>query len=92
MGGGVVKKRVALSVRGNSGSARALLATNRASRWCFVFGLEKNECANLTAKEVEALQQFAANLLRLSNGQLDEHSDAVLDAALLDRKGPEGLI
>lgn len=33
MGGGVLKKRVAMPGRGKSGSARTLLATNRASRW-----------------------------------------------------------
>ena len=73
LGGGVVKKRVAMPGRGKSGSARTLLATNRASRWFFVFGFEKNERANVSAKEVEALQQLAADLLRLSPGQLDEH-------------------
>jgi hypothetical protein len=73
VGGGVLKKRVAMPGRGKSGSARTLLATNRASRWFFVFGFEKNERSNVTAKEVEALQQLAADLLRLSPSQLDEH-------------------
>jgi hypothetical protein len=79
MGGGVLKKRVAMPGRGKSGSARTLLATNRASRWFFVFGFEKNERANVTGKEVEALQQLATDLLRLSPSQLDEHvgSDAL---------------
>lgn len=72
MGGGVVKKRVAMPGRGKSGSARTLLATNRASRWFFVFGFEKNERANVTGKEVEALQQLAVDLLRLNPKQLDE--------------------
>ncbi len=79
MGGGVLKKRVAMPGRGKSGSARTLLATNRASRWFFVFGFEKNERANVTGKEIEALQQLAADLLRLSHSQLDAHvgSDAL---------------
>jgi hypothetical protein len=79
MGGGVLKKRVAMPGRGKSASARTLLATNRASRWFFVFGFEKNERANVNAKEVEALQQLAGDLLRLSPSQLDEHvgSDAL---------------
>jgi hypothetical protein len=50
MGGGVLKKRVAMPGRGKSASARTLLATNRASRWFFVFGFEKNERANVTGK------------------------------------------
>jgi hypothetical protein len=73
MGGGVLKKRVALPGRGKSGSARTLMATNGASRWFFVFGFEKNERANVTGKEIEALQQLATDLLRLSPSQLDEH-------------------
>ena len=35
LGGGVVKKRVALPGRGKSGGARTLVATNRGSRWFF---------------------------------------------------------
>ena len=41
LGGGVVKKRVALAGRGKSGGARTLLATNKGSRWIFVYGFEK---------------------------------------------------
>ena len=79
IGGGVLKKRVAMPGRGTSGSARTLLATNRASRWFFVFGFEKDERANVTGREIEALQQLATDLLRLSPNQLDEHvvSDAL---------------
>jgi hypothetical protein len=73
LGGGVVKKRVALPGRGKSGSARTLIATNRASRWFFVFGFEKNERANVSAKEVEAVQRIAADLFRLSSSELDAH-------------------
>lgn len=73
LGGGVFKKRVAMPGRGKSSSARTLLATNKASRWFFVFGFEKNERSNVTDKEVEALQRLAADLLRLSPSQLDAH-------------------
>jgi len=75
LGGGVLKKRVATPGRGKSASARTLVATNRAGRWFFVFGFEKNERSNVTGGEVEALQRLAADLLRLSPGQLDEHVD-----------------
>ena len=73
LGGGVVKKRVAMPGRGKSGSARTLLATNKADRWFFVFGFEKNERANVTDKEIEALRQLASDLLRLSVSELDAH-------------------
>ena len=71
LGGGVVKKRVALPGRGKSGSARTLLATNKRDRWFFVFGFEKNEQANISPKELAALQLYAADLLKLSAKQLD---------------------
>ena len=53
LGSGVLKKRVAMPGRGKSGSARTLLATNRASRWFFAFGFEKNERANVTGKKLK---------------------------------------
>ncbi len=42
LGGGVVKKRVALPGRGKRGGARTLVATNRGDRWFFVYGFEKS--------------------------------------------------
>src|ERR1043166_2044036 len=76
LGGGMVKKRVALPGRGKSGGARVLVATNKGNRWFFVFGFEKNDRANVSAKELEALQAIAADLLKLSPAQLDAHVDA----------------
>lgn len=79
LGGGVIKKRVALPGRGKSGSTRILVATNKGDRWFFVFGFEKNELGNISAKELDALQKIAADLLKLSLSQLDHHieSDAL---------------
>ncbi len=65
LGGGVIKKRVALPGRGKRGGSRTLVATNKADRWFFVFGFEKNERANINDKELEALQATAADLLKL---------------------------
>lgn len=73
LGGGVVKKRVALPGRGKSGGARTLVATNKGTRWFFLFGFEKNERANVTGKELEALQKVATDLLALSVKELDAH-------------------
>lgn len=72
LGGGVVKKRVALPGGGKSGSARTLLATNRGSRWFFVFGFNKNERANISAVELEALRLLADNLLILRDADLQK--------------------
>lgn len=81
LGRGVVKKRIALPGRGKSGGARTLVATNRGSRWFFVFGFEKNERANIGGEELEALQDIAADLLARTGRQLDE---AIADGALLE--------
>ena len=70
LGGGVMKKRVPLPGRGKSGGARTLVATNRGDRWFFVFGFEKNERANISAEELEALQAIAADLLKLAAKEL----------------------
>ena len=63
LGGGVVKKRVALSGMGKRGGSRTLVATNKEDRWFFVFGFEKNERANISSTELEALKSIAADLL-----------------------------
>jgi len=72
LGGGVVKKRVALPGRGKSGGARTLLATNRATRWIFVFGFKKNDRANVSPAELEALRMLARDLLALGDAQLQQ--------------------
>jgi len=79
LGGGVVKKRVGLAGRGKRGGARTLVATNKGSRWFFVFGFEKNDRANISDEELEGLQAVAADLLARTTKQLDE---AVADGAL----------
>ncbi len=79
LGGGVLKKRVALPGRGKSGSTRTLVATNKGTRWFFVFGFEKNVRAGIDDRELEALRALAADLLKLSVAQL---GDAVEQKAL----------
>ncbi|WP_295403673.1 type II toxin-antitoxin system RelE/ParE family toxin [uncultured Thiocystis sp.] len=41
LGGGVVKKRIAMPGRGKRGGTRTLLATNRQDRWFFLYGFAK---------------------------------------------------
>ena len=79
LGGGVVKKRVGLAGRGKRGGARTLVATNKGDRWFFVFGFEKNERANISDDELEALRNIAADLLARTDRQLD---DAIENALL----------
>jgi hypothetical protein len=72
LGGGIIKKRVALPGHGKRGSTRTLLATNRNNRWVFVFGFEKNERSTISDNELEALKQLADDLLTLSETQINE--------------------
>ncbi len=71
LGGHILKKRVALSGKGKRGGARTLVATRKADRWFFVFGFAKNEKANISTKELAALQKYGADLLNLTESQLD---------------------
>lgn len=70
LGGGVLKKRIAIPGRGKRGGARTLVATNRADRWFFVFGFQKNERDNISDRELSALKLQAADLISLTPGQL----------------------
>lgn len=81
LGGGVVKKRVGLPGRGKRGGARTLVATNRGSRWFFVFGFEKSERDNIDEEELDALKAIASDLLARSDRELEQ---AVADGALLE--------
>ena len=79
LGGGIIKKRIGLAGRGKRGGAKTLVASNKGNRWFFVFGFEKNDRANISADELEALQGLARELLARTNQQLDE---AVVGGAL----------
>ena len=79
LGGGVVKKRVGLAGRGKRSGVRTLVATNKDTRWFFVFGFEKSDRANTSVEELEALQAIASDLLIRTEKQLD---DTVADGML----------
>ena len=64
-------KRIGLAGRGKRGGARTLVATNKGSRWFFVYGFEKNDRANIADDELEALQGIAKELLDRSGSELD---------------------
>jgi hypothetical protein len=70
LGGGIVKKRIALTGRGKRGSTRTLLATNRDNKWFFVFGFEKNELENISEKELATLKMLAKDLLGMTATQI----------------------
>jgi hypothetical protein len=70
LGGGIVKKRIALPGRGKRGSTRTLLATNLKDRWFFVFGFEKNERENILENELTTLKMLAKDILGMSATQI----------------------
>ncbi|MFA7530499.1 MAG: type II toxin-antitoxin system RelE/ParE family toxin [Castellaniella sp.] len=67
--------------RGKRGGVRTLIATNKRNRWFFLFGFEKNERDNIRDDELQALQDYAADLLKCTIAQLNT---AVADDALLE--------
>ncbi len=71
LGGGLFKKRVARAGQGKRGGFRTLVATNKGSRWIFVYGFAKSERANIDRDEEEALKKLAAHLLGLTAQALD---------------------
>ena len=65
LGGGLFKKRIARVGQGKSGGFRTLVATNKTTRWVFVFGFSKNERGNIDKDEKDALKKLAAYMLSL---------------------------
>lgn len=71
LGGGIVKKRMPLHGRGKRRGIRTVVATNKRDTWFFLYGFRKNERANITAEELDGLQEIAEQLLSLTPNQLD---------------------
>jgi hypothetical protein len=65
LGGGLLKERIARQGQGKSSGFRTLVATNKGSRWIFVFGFSKNAHSNIDKDEEEALKNLAEHLLSL---------------------------
>lgn len=72
LGGGLLKKRIARPGQGKSGGFRTLVATNKGTRWVFVYGFPKNERSNIDKDEEEALKKLAAHLLSLMTQDLEK--------------------
>lgn len=87
LGGSILKKRIGLAGRGKSGGVRTLVATNKGSRWFFIYGFEKNDRANIAGDELEALQDIAEQLLARSGMHLDATvQDGTLEEICHDHK------
>jgi hypothetical protein len=70
LGGGVVKKRIALPGRGKRSSTRTFLATNKKDKWFYLFGFEKSERVNFSENELDSLKKLAKDLLGLTASQI----------------------
>lgn len=70
LGGGLFKKRIGRSGQGKSGGFRILVASNKKTRWVFMFGFSKNERGNMDEDELVALKTLAAHMLSLSEESL----------------------
>jgi hypothetical protein len=60
LGGGLLKKWIARPGQGKRGGFRTLVASNKGTRWVFVYGFPKNERSNIDKDEEDALKQLAA--------------------------------
>ncbi|MDP1946980.1 MAG: type II toxin-antitoxin system RelE/ParE family toxin [Nitrospirota bacterium] len=76
LGGGLLKKRIARPGQGKRGGFRTLIATNKGTRWVFVYGFPKNERSNIDKDEEDALKKLAAHLLALTVSALGQAQDA----------------
>ena len=72
LGGGIIKKRVPLPGKGKSGSTRTIVATNKAGRWFFLYGFEKNDKDNITGNELASLRDIAEDWLAAPDAALAE--------------------
>jgi hypothetical protein len=76
LGGGLLKKRIARLGQGKRGGFRTLIATNKGSRWVFVYGFSKNERSNIDKDEEEALKKLASELIALTSQAIEKAEKA----------------
>jgi hypothetical protein len=50
---------------------RTIVATCESGRWFFLYGFAKNERANITRKELRALQELARQLIEFDDRQIE---------------------
>ena len=70
LGGGLVKKRIAMGSRGKRAGARTIIAYQRHDKAFFVYGFKKNEKSNLDVTELVSLKQLGELLLNFSEAKL----------------------
>jgi hypothetical protein len=86
LGGKVFKKRIGVSGQGKSGGVRTILAFQSGKHMFFIYGFAKNKRANISNKELKALQKIAAIYLNYTDRQLNS---AVQEKILFEIKVKE---
>jgi len=86
LGNGIFKKRIALDGRGKRGSVRTLIATRVGSYWFYLFAYKKNDRADISPQEYEALMNLADDLYALDESGL---AKALSAGAMMEVKDDE---
>ena len=76
LGGNVFKQRIARPGEGKSGGSRTLLLLRRGERAVYVFGFEKKNLANISAKELLVYRELATIYLDCSIAEIERRVEA----------------
>lgn len=85
LGGGLYKFRIARPGEGARGGGRALVALRVGRRAVLMFGWEKKDMENITAKELKVYRILAKRYLEFTDGEM---SIAVNDGTLQEFRQP----
>ena len=89
LGGGVFKQRIARKAGGKSGGFRTIILFKVGGHSFFVHGFAKNETANITPRELQALKKLAATFLAFDRKAL-ERAVAAGEIAEVGTDGEDG--
>ncbi len=71
LGGGLIKKRIAIGSSGKSGGARTIIAYQKGRKAFFLYGFKKNEMSNINDTELKVLRKFGEILMTRSNIEIN---------------------
>ncbi len=75
LGGGIIKKRIALPGRGKSGSVRTIIAYKKGRNLFFMYGFAKKERENITDKELEMFKDLGEELQNMREVKIKKALD-----------------
>ena len=71
LGGGLIKKRVAIGSSGKSGGARTIIAYKKGEKAFFLYGFKKNEMSNIDDSELKVLRKFGEVLMSRNDMEIN---------------------